>query len=1047
MVDGSSFYGTGSIRSLNGMKNVREQLNKSYTRLPLAFEKNQGQLDNRVKFLSRGAEADIYLTANEIILSLANPKQPDTSPLDSEAVNHQGNDKATIYHKTQRQQAFNRDKVAMRLAGANTARIIGVDESPGTVNYFIGNNSKKWHTDIRTYRKVAYRGVYPGIDQIFYGNEQQLEYDFIVSPGANPGAIKLAFKGASDMAIDLHGDLVLHAKGSQEVRLHKPYVYQEINGGKREIPSRYVMRAKHQVGFEINDYDVSRPLVIDPVLSYSTYLGGSGNDAGFDVAVDASGSVYMTGSTDSSDLSPLGGTNVFVAKLNPAGTERIYLAIIGGSGDDTGFSIAVDNTGSAYVAGSTNSVDFPVMNSPQVAFGGGSQDAFIAKLNPSGSGVVYATYFGGSGNDAAFGLAVDSTGSAYVTGSTDSPELSTLGKTDAFVAKLNPSGSERLYLSTLGGGGDDTGFEIAVDGDGSAYVVGATDSTNFTTVNAMQPNPGGAQDAFVAKLNPAGSALVYSTYLGGTGNDAGFGIAVDTIGNAYITGSTNSPQFSTLGDSDVFVAKLTASGDSRMYFAILGGSGDEVGFSIAVDATGNAYVAGSTDSSNFTAANPLQQSIGGSQDAFVAKLSPAGSTLVSSTYIGGRGNDVCFAVTVNTGGDAYLVGFTDSTDFPAAGSLQSSNAGSGDAFIVKVGVGITPATLQLSQISYSLGEGSGSIPVVVNRIGDTTIAATINYATSDSAGLNNCNIINGIASSRCDYATSIGTLRFAAGETSKTISIPVVDDNFAEGNEIFTLTLSNPTGATLGSNTTATITITDNANTTGNPIDSVLFFVRQHYIDFLGREPDSFGFRGWQDILNNCASGDTRCDRIEVSAGFFRSSEFQERGYFTYRFYTVALGRKPDYVEFMPDLAKVSGFLTEAEKEANKVAFADEFMARTAFKTKYDSTLNNPTAYVDALLSTAGLPNHPSRAGWIAGLTNGQLTRARVLRELAESAEAYDKFYTEAFVVMQYFGYLRRDPDKFYLDWIQIMNQDKSNYRNMVNGFMNSTEYRARFGQ
>jgi hypothetical protein len=230
-----------------------------------------------------------------------------------------------------------------------------------------------------------------------------------------------------------------------------------------------------------------------------------------------------------------------------------------------------------------------------------------------------------------------------------------------------------------------------------------------------------------------------------------------------------------------------------------------------------------------------------------------------------------------------------------------------------------------------------------------------------------------------------------------------------------------------------------------NPIDDTRFFIAQQYADFLKRDPDPVGNRGWQDILNNCAAGDTRCDRIEVSAGFFRSSEFQERGYFTYRFYSVALGRKPDYAEFIPDLAKVSGFLTDQEKEANKAAFADEFVQRAAFRNKYDSQAT-PAAYVDALLQTAGLSNHPSHDGWIAGLQNGTLTRARVLRELAESAESYDKFYTEAFVVMQYFGYLHRDPDKFYLDWIVIMNQDRLNYRNMVNGFMNSAEYRQRFG-
>jgi uncharacterized repeat protein (TIGR01451 family) len=354
-------------------------------------------------------------------------------------------------------------------------------------------------------------------------------------------------------------------------------------------------------------------------------------------------------------------------------------------------------------------------------------------------------------------------------------------------------------------------------------------------------------------------------------------------------------------------------------------------------------------------------------------------------------------------------------------------------------------TLQLSSPAYSVGESAGSASITVTRTGNTAGAATINYATSDPAGLTNCNVINGIASSRCDYATSVGTLRFAAGEISKTISIPVVDDNFAEGNESFTLILGNPTGATLGLTTTATITITDNANTAGNPIDAVPFFVRQNYIDFLGREPDSFGFKGWQDMLNNCAAGDITCDRIEVSSRFFRSAEFQERGYYVYRFYSASLGRKPNYEEFIPDVAKVSGFLTEAEKEANKVAFVDEFMQRAEFKAKYDSQVT-PAAYVDALLATAGLPNHPSRAGWIAGLTNSTLTRAQVLRQLAESQELSDKYFVEAFVVMQYFGYLRRNPDKFYLDWIQIMNQNPANYRNMVNGFMNSTEYRARFG-
>jgi hypothetical protein len=357
-------------------------------------------------------------------------------------------------------------------------------------------------------------------------------------------------------------------------------------------------------------------------------------------------------------------------------------------------------------------------------------------------------------------------------------------------------------------------------------------------------------------------------------------------------------------------------------------------------------------------------------------------------------------------------------------------------------------TLQIdaSSVATPFDEGAGRAQVVITRNGDHTTAVSVNYATSDTSGLTNCDVITGVASSRCDYAASVGTLRFASGETSKAISIPLADDSYHEGSESFTITLSNPVGANLGSTTTATITIADNEATTGpNPIDQTPFFVRQHYIDFLGREPDSFGFRGWQDILNNCASGDTTCDRIAVSSGFFRSPEFQERGYFVYRFYSVSLGRKPNYGEFIPDIAKVSGFLTEEEKEANKAAFVQEFMGRQEFRNRYGS-LTDPTSYVDALLNTAGLQNHPSRQGWIDGLNKGTLTRADVLRQLAESSEAFNKFYNEAFVVMQYFGYLRRDPDKFYLDWIRIMNTNGGDYRAMVNGFVNSTEYRRRFG-
>ena len=343
--------------------------------------------------------------------------------------------------------------------------------------------------------------------------------------------------------------------------------------------------------------------------------------------------------------------------------------------------------------------------------------------------------------------------------------------------------------------------------------------------------------------------------------------------------------------------------------------------------------------------------------------------------------------------------------------------------------------VQFGAAAFSITEASTGVPVTVTRTGDTSGASTVDYTSSDIAGLINCNVINGIASSRCDYATSIGTLRFAAGETSKIISIPIVDDAYAEGNESFTITLSGATGVALGSPDSATVTINDNETVNGpNPIDQTPFFVRQQYVDFLGREPDPPGFAAWQAIINNCPPNDTTCDRIHVSSAFFRSAEFQERGYFVYRFYPVAFGRKPEYVEFIPDLARVSGFLTDTQLEAAKLALINDLMARPAFVTKHNGLSN--THYVDTLLATAGV-NHGTRDFWIAALGNGTKTRADVLREIAESTEVYNKYYNQAFVVMQYFGYLRRDPDALYLDWIQVLDTT-NNFRTMVNGFMNS---------
>jgi hypothetical protein len=356
-----------------------------------------------------------------------------------------------------------------------------------------------------------------------------------------------------------------------------------------------------------------------------------------------------------------------------------------------------------------------------------------------------------------------------------------------------------------------------------------------------------------------------------------------------------------------------------------------------------------------------------------------------------------------------------------------------------------PATVLFSSASYAINEGdpNGRVNITLTRSGDTTSSASVNFTTNDAAGLQNCNVINGIASPRCDYINTLGTMTFAAGETSKFFSVAIVDDSYAEGNESFTVNLSSPSGATLGAQSTATVTITDNEAVNGaNPIDSTNFFVRQQYIDFLGREPDPPGFVGWTSTINDCAGDTTQCDRIHVSQLFFESAEFQQRGYFVYRFYPVAFGRKPDYSEFVTDLARVSGFLDATQLEAAKVQFIADFMARTAFVSTYNS-LNN-TQYVDALLNTAGV-TLSSRQTMINGLNNSTMTRAAVLRQIVESAEVSAKYNHQAYAVMEYFGYLRRQPDAFYLAWIDVLDQS-NDPRGMVTGFVNSTEYRNRFG-
>ncbi len=2117
----------------------------AYGRLPLNFELNQGQTDARVKFLARGQGYGLFLTGSEAVFSLSG------------------------------------SQMRMRLQGASTSpKVTGVDQLPGKVNYLIGNKSDEWRTNIPTYARVRYQQVYRGVDLIYYGNQRQLEYDFVIEPRASFKQIRFAFEGAGKPRLNRRGDLILKS-GAGKITLQRPIAYQEIDNQRREVSVRYLLRPRGEVAFQVGNYDKTRQLVIDPVLVYSTYLGGTSQDQANGIAVDSAGNAYITGETDSVNFptgSPLQAANggladVFVTKLNATGSALIYSTYLGGSALDIGTSIAVDTAGNAYITGYTNSTNFPAVNALHPTLTG-FFDAFIGELNSSGSGLVYSTYLGGHSADGANSIAVDSGGNAYVTGFTVSPDFPTsnplqanragnsifksidgaanwapsdsgvlaagvsdlafqpgsssilyaateagifkttdgganwavlpgsaelfvnkvaidpantniiyaatidgafksvdggaaftaintglhtfvrtilvdpvtpttlyattfsssvfksingganwsekfvnfnagfvnnvainpnipgtlfaatsggifkstnsgeswtpanngllfnantntvvfdktnnllyagsssgifksadgannwtsingdltlafaflidfdptntsiiyvvtpLGphKTtdggvtwhlsdtglpnpgvnyllvnptqpstlyigtstpiDAFVTKLSPGGVSQIYSTYLGGAASDQANGIAADASGNAYVTGLTSSDNFPMANALQAVKSTASDAFVTKLNPTGSALVYSTFLGGDSDDVGWAIAVDASGNAFIGGFTNSGNFPTLNAFqasingfafDGFVSKLNAAGSALVYSTYLGGDNTDGCFAIAVDAAGSAYVTGTTNSINFPTFGALQPEKNlFASDAFVTKLAPSGSSLIHSTYLGGSEFESGFGLALDSSQNIYIVGVTTSVDFPTVNPLQPSMAGDADVFIAKlqpapeieltitdspdpvnfgsnltytitvknsgevaatgvtltdtipagaslvsatstagvctgttsincgvgtlnpgatatvtvvvtppavrtivntatvtlnetdsllanntataetlvdfadlaitkrsphafvtpgstltfsiivrnkggipapvtvtdnlsgaltltkcaatgngvcggsgnnvtvtfpqlavgaseavlltaevtgasvgavifntasisspvpdpdmsansnpveIGVvastsfqssngviafesdrsfssnpqpdgiytvnpdgtdeklfpgipsnattpewspdgtklafqvlnfsgsplaseisiinengtglrklvtdawisnrnvtwspnasqiayiGITPNnpddtrtihiahtdgsgsyrlpgsptflssvdwspdgkkfvfstereifvmnadgtgqtqlttiqqtldgpttdvgprwspdgtrilftrftnnfssvhvmnadgsnlrklfnfragapvwspdglsvalvesneiatvnldntdfkyltfnnhqnfsefspswrkvanpnptptptpaptfslsgkitadtpsiiaqvsldgpvdalisndsagnyefvnlpageytltpisvfhsfnppsrtvtitnanitgldfvgtfvpasitghvkdnngnpipgiriqssggfpegstftdangfysfpnvqrhrtyfispdpftaysfvpqshvisdlteskvvdfvgtkqpanvisgrvietvtgqgipgiqvnlaqgisaaastftdtngnfsfgerksnnsysvavgphqffifepavnapnpfarieipsltvdqnllftgtrrnTLQFSVAAPSVNEESGSAGIVITRTGDVISPATVNFITTDTAGLVACNVVNGKAAERCDYGTTAGTLRFAAGEASKTVVIPIVNDVHVEGNETFTITLSDQVGAQMSSPLTATVTITDNDvnPATQNPIDGIEPFVTQQYIDFLGRLPDSIGLANWVATLDGCPNGgfgenlNPTCDRVHVSSGFFLSDEFRGRGYWAYRFYEVGFDRRPLYLEFVLAMAQVGGAQSPESELLSKAAFTDAFVQRVEFTNRYNGLTNS--AYVDALEQNAEI-TLTNKAELIAALDANQKTRGQVLREIVESKAVEDQFFIRAFVAMQYFGYLRRDPDTIgYTNWVNTLTADPSNSRHMIFGFLFSDEYRGRFG-
>jgi hypothetical protein len=881
-------------------------LRSAYGQLPLAFEVNQGQADSPVKFLARGGGYGLFLTANEAALTLQHPAA--SGP----------------------QSASRTSIIRMALDGANeNAVVVGTDELPGKSNYFIGNDPSKWHRNVPQFAGVRYQNVYPGVDLVYYGNQGRLEYDFEVAPGADPNQVDLRFGATEKLKLDAQGNLAI-VSGGAEIRFEAPRAYQKIGQERRLVAGRFILGGENRVKFELGAYDRSRTLVIDPVLAYSTYLGGKGNEACSAIlpsgtptsgcpaiAVDPSGNIYIAGSTTSINLpltpppvppatgplpfqacldhpdttscpNDLTTSDAFVAKINPsaspASAQLVFSTYLGGSGSETTAGVAVDSGFNVIVAGNTNSPDFPTdgaLNAFQATPEVPGSHVFVSKLDPTGATLIYSTYLSGNGTDTATGLAVDIKGKAYVTGtttSTDTPSAApptafpaTIGAFQTmsraatcnvnvqlcpqfFVSKIDPAltGFSSLVYSTYFGGGTTAGNApivangggIAVDVNSVVYFTGGTNflntgggtGTDFPILNAYQlcldtpKNPTGScpttgptialTDIFLAKLDPSkssGAQLLYSTYLGGTSSDVGYGVAVDSGTNAYLTGSTTSTDFNftpatgvtvfqgtNAGGTDAFVAKIGPPCATTtttcpqgtvplLYFTYLGGTGTDVGLGIAVDSIQGAQVTGYTTSTIFPHLNnPIQTTLAGPQDAFITRIDTTATTATApghfSTYLGGADKDAGTSIALDVRNFTYVGGETFSNNFPPAPApFQGALDGTSDAFIAKLSPFVN---LKVSETASPNPVGVGNqvsfIYTIVNN-GDLTTGITF-ADTFSSTGVNFVSASSSPGSCTAalvgSVTCSVGTLNGGASATVTVILIPTVGGSLSDGGQV-----------------------------------------------------------------------------------------------------------------------------------------------------------------------------------------------------------------------------------------------------------------------
>ena len=757
-----------------GRKAIPAELHKLEKQL-LSFEANTGQTNSRVVFTSRTSKYAFFLTRDGAVLDLTN------SSASRQMLGEEASLISLSRMRPRKIETPRRAVLEWQIVGASAeAKAAPSQILPGVSNYFLGNNPNKWRTNVKRYGRVTLEDVLPGIDFTYYGQSRELEYDILVHPGIDPGTVRIAFKGQRKLRVTRDGDLIVEIAGSA-LRLPKPVAYQLSSNSlpsKRRVDVHYILKGDDVVGFQVQGRDQAKSLVIDPVISYSSFLGGSSFDNGNGITVDSAGNAYLTGETSSLDFpltpgayqqSNAGGSDVFVAKFDVTG-NLVYSTYLGGELSERGSSIAVDANGNACVTGRTNSIGFPLMNAWQSQLLG-DFDAFVTELNSQGNALLFSTYLGGSGNDEGSGIAVDSSGSIYVTGGTSSlsgddfPTTSGAfqrlfggGNNDAFVTKFDPTqvGSGTLVYSTfLGGGGIDRGNSIAVDSAGNAYVTGRTASNDFPLSGAPQlAYAGGTYDAFVTELNSTGSSVVFSTFLGGSGTDQGYGIALDSSNAIYVTGVTDSLDFPTAnayqqtnaGANDVFLTKFAPGGSSVVYSSYFGGSASDSGSGLAVDSSGIAYVTGRTASAaDFpVTADAIQPSFGGGpNDAFLVKIDPSqsgGASLVYSSYLGGSSDEnipssgaagnPSGGVAVDGSWNAYITGSTSSPDFPTATSFQAAyGGGASDAFVTQIAFG------QTSSGSFSVGINLDSQTVLPGGGASYTITVFPSRGFTGSVGL------------------------------------------------------------------------------------------------------------------------------------------------------------------------------------------------------------------------------------------------------------------------------------------------------------------------